>query len=142
MAVLPEVPELTVPAKAYFYDTDAGGVVHNVAYLRMIEMARSEFAEHLGWSLKEMAQPGAVCPVVARTEIDYLKPARMGDQLSIRASLKRIETVRFFIEFAMIRMPEDEVICRAEQTMVPVSLATGKPVRLRTDWKEKWPHLA
>lgn len=144
---LPEKPELEVPVKVYFYDTDAGGVIHNVAYLRMIEMARSDLAEYLGWPLSKMMEPGQTCPVVARTEIDYVKPARMGDDLVIRGKLTSMEKIRFHLEFEMIRRShsegasKEEVICRCQQTMVPVTLASGRPQRMRKEWLEKWPDL-
>ena len=70
---LPQVPRLTVPMEVYYFDTDAGGVVHNIAYLRMIEVARSQLAAALGWTREEMSRTGFVA-VVARTEIDYLRP--------------------------------------------------------------------
>lgn len=139
MIELPEKPQLRVPVKVYFYDTDAGGVVHNVAYLRMIEYARSELAEYLGWPLHEMMQ--GVCPVVRRTEIDYLKPARMGDDLTIRAELTKMDRIRFYISFEMVRLSDNALICQATQTMVPVDLSTGRPVPLRKDWLERWPDL-
>lgn len=138
-AALPAEPELVLRVKVYFYDTDAGGVVHNVAYLRLVEQARSELAEHLGWPLGEMAQ--GVCPVVARTEIDYLRPARLGDHLVIRAWLERLEKVRFVIGFVIEREADQVVIARCRQEMVTVDLASGRPVRLRADWRERWPHL-
>src|SRR5471030_938935 len=92
---LPAEPRITVPLEVYYFDTDAGGVVHNIAYLRMVEIARSQLAASLGWSLEEMHRTGLV-PVVARTEIDYLKPARLGDHLIISAELDRMEQIRFF----------------------------------------------
>ena len=39
-----------------FFDTDCGGVVHNIAYLRFIEIARTLLAEKLGLPLAEMAE--------------------------------------------------------------------------------------
>src|SRR5208337_3726730 len=95
---LPTTPRITVPLEVYYFDTDAGGVVHNIAYLRMVEIARSQLAMSLGWSLDEMGRTGLV-PVVARTEIDYLKPARLGDRLTVTAELHRMEKIRFFIRF-------------------------------------------
>src|SRR5271169_3824016 len=95
---LPAQPRLTVPLEVYYFDTDAGGVVHNIAYLRMVEIARSQLAASLGWTLEEMGRTGLV-PVVARTEIDYLKPARLGDKLLVSAELLRMEKVRFLIQF-------------------------------------------
>lgn len=35
-----------------FYDTDCGGVVHNLAYLRMIEACRTKLGAKLGWIIK------------------------------------------------------------------------------------------
>ena len=35
----------------YFFDTDAGGVVHNLAYLRWVEAVRTDLAEKLGWGI-------------------------------------------------------------------------------------------
>lgn len=138
MANLPEIAERTYPAQVYFFDTDAGGVVHNVAYLRMIEVARSDFAEYLDWPLAEMVKAGGICPVVARTEIDYLKPARIGDDLKIHCKLEEMQRVRFTISFLMVRLGDGAEICRCRQDMVPVDLASGKPRPLRSDWREKW----
>src|SRR5277367_410835 len=95
---LPAQPRISVPLEVYYFDTDAGGVVHNIAYLRMVEIARSQLAAALGWSLEEMNRTGLV-PVVARTEIDYLKPARLGDRLLVSAELTRLEKVRFLLRF-------------------------------------------
>lgn len=49
-----------------FFDTDIGGVVHNLAYLRMIETNRTKLAELMGMNLKSMMDDG-VFPVVLRT---------------------------------------------------------------------------
>ena len=57
-----------------FYDTDCGGVVHNLAYLRMIEKCRTRLAAGLGFELRAMGETG-IFPVVVRTEADYRKPA-------------------------------------------------------------------
>jgi acyl-CoA thioester hydrolase len=140
MATLPAEPELTVAVPVYYFDTDAGGVVHNVAYLRMVEIARSELAAHLGWSLQEMHESGVV-PVVARTEIDYLKPARLGETLQLKARLQALEKVRFFLEFDVMDAAQATVYARCRQTMVTVKLATGRPQPVRTAWKEAYPHL-
>jgi YbgC/YbaW family acyl-CoA thioester hydrolase len=136
---LPDNPELGINLKVYFFDTDAGGVVHNVAYLRMIEIARSDLAEKLDWTLKAMAS--GECPVVARTEIDYIKPARLGDELHIHSRLAGMEKIRFYIETVISNAVNGEVFCRCRQTMVTVQLATGRPRSLRKDWRAKWPQL-
>jgi acyl-CoA thioester hydrolase len=123
-----------LPIKVYYYDTDAGGVVHNVAYLRMIEQARTELAEHLGWKLATMAETGLV-PVVARTEIDYVKPARLADLLEIHSRLAEVERVRFHLEFEIIRPTDRQLIVRCRQTMVTVQLPEGRPQPAPAAWR-------
>src|SRR5277367_4044362 len=114
---LPFPPRLTVPLEVYYFDTDAGGVVHNIAYLRMVEIARSQLAASLGWTLEEMNRTGLV-PVVARTEIDYLRPARLGDSLHVTAELSRLEKVRMLMTFTIASAAKpDLVFVRCVQTM-------------------------
>jgi YbgC/YbaW family acyl-CoA thioester hydrolase len=137
---LPE-PHLTVPLEVYYFDTDAGGVVHNIAYLRMIEIARSQLAASLGWTLEEMARTGLVA-VVARTEIDYLKPARLGDSLLVHAELAALEKVRMFMRFEIVSARQPEIaFVRCVQTMVTVQLPGGRPQRIPSAWREAFPHL-
>jgi acyl-CoA thioester hydrolase len=138
---LPEAPRLTVPLDVYYFDTDAGGVVHNIAYLRMIEIARSQLAASLGWTLEEMNRTGLVA-VVARTEIDYLKPARLGDKLLVTAELSRLEKVRSFMRFEITSAAKPEIVfVRCVQTMVPVQLPGGRPQRVPQAWREAYPQL-
>ena len=138
---LPAAPRLTVPLEVYYFDTDAGGVVHNIAYLRMVEIARSQLAAALGWSLEEMNRTGLVA-VVARTEIDYLKPARLGDKLLVSAELIRLEKVRFLIRFEIASAAQPDLIfVRCIQTMVTVQLPGGRPQRVPQAWRDAYPHL-
>ncbi len=142
MPSLPSRPFFTVPLEVYYFDTDAGGVVHNIAYLRMVEIARTQLAASLGWTLDDMSRTGLV-PVVARTEIDYLKPARLGDALAIDAELVGLEKIRMFMRFEIrsARTPE-LVFARCTQTMVTVQLPGGRPQRIPESWREAYPHLA
>ena len=141
MVPLPAQPRISVPLEVYYFDTDAGGVVHNIAYLRMVEIARSHLAASLGWTLEEMGRTGLV-PVVARTEIDYLRPARLGDKLLISAELIRLEKVRFLIRFEIASEKEPALIfVRCLQTMVTVQLPGGRPQRVPPAWRAAYPQL-
>jgi acyl-CoA thioester hydrolase len=138
---LPGTPRLVVPLEVYYFDTDAGGVVHNIAYLRMVEIARSQLAASLGWNLETMHRTGLV-PVVARTEIDYLKPARLGDALLVSAELVRLEKIRSFFKFEITSaQPPGLTFVRCTQTMVPVQLPGGRPQRIPAAWRRAYPHL-
>ena len=73
-----------------FFDTDCGGVVHNLAYLRMIETNRTRLAAVLGLDLRGMYGT-KLFPVVVRTEIDYRRPALLGDWVRIDGELEGLE---------------------------------------------------
>ena len=66
---MPIHPTIRTEEEVMFFDTDCGGVVHNIAYLRFIETARTRLAATMGLNLREMAE-SQLFPVVVRTEID------------------------------------------------------------------------
>lgn len=134
---LPEIPEFTIEVRAYYYDTDAGGVVHNIAYLRWIEEARTRFAEFLGWSLEEMAKSHQV-PVVVRTEIDYLKSAKLADTIQIHVQLTQCRRASFQLAFVLTRSFDQVLIARCQQTMATVDLKTGRPSGTPEIWRKRW----
>ena len=138
---LPSTPELTIQIKAYYYDTDAGGVVHNIAYLRWIEEARTRLAEFLGWSLTAMSQ-GQHVPMVIRTEIDYIKPAKLADTIQIQAQLVGCRRASFQLAFTLIRPIDQTLIARCQQTMATVNLKTNRPSGSPEIWRQRWPQLA
>jgi len=137
----PPQPRITIPHEVYYFDTDAGGVVHNIAYLRFVEIARTQLAAALGWTVEEMNRTGLV-PVVARTEIDYLKPIRLSDCLLITAELTGMEKIRFFLRFEIASAAKpDLVFARCQQTMVTVQLPGGRPQRIPPAWTAAYPQL-
>jgi YbgC/YbaW family acyl-CoA thioester hydrolase len=120
----------------YFFDTDAGGVVHNLTYLRWIEAVRTDLAEILGWGIGEMVGGEHGCPVLTKTEVEYLRPAKLGERVRVISRLGEVGKVRFMVE-SEVRGAEGEVYCRAKQELVSVDLKTGKAKALREDWRKK-----
>ena len=117
----------------YFFDTDAGGVAHNLTYLRWIEAVRTDLAEQLGWGMGEMVAGAHGCPVLTRTEVEYLKPARLGERVRVVSRLGEVGKVRFTVE-SEVQGAEGQLFCRAKQELVAVNLKTGKAIGLREDW--------
>lgn len=116
-----------------FFDTDCGGVVHNLAYLRMIETCRTRLAALMGMNLKSMST-SQVFPVVTRTEVDYRKPAALGDWIRIRGCLAEVSRARFWCTFEMIREEDHALLVTARQCLALVSMPEGKPLRIPADW--------
>jgi len=135
-----DTPTIETREEVMFFDTDCGGVVHNIAYLRMIETNRTRLAGQLGMNLREMART-QLFPVVVRTEIDYRKPARLGDVIVLRGRLESVERVRFWCAFELRREEDNTLLITCRQSLALVQMPEGRPARLPADWKEKYSHL-
>jgi YbgC/YbaW family acyl-CoA thioester hydrolase len=133
------VPTISIDEEVMFYDTDCGGVVHNIAYLRMIEKARTKLATLMGMALREMAS-SHLFPVVVRTEIDYRKPAVLGDVITVSGSLVGLQGSRFWVEFE-VRRGEAELLITCRQALALVQMPAGRPQRLPELWRQQWPYL-
>ena len=55
---LPENCSISTEVRVMYFDTDAGGVVHNIVYLRFIETARTLLAIQMGMDFKEIERTG------------------------------------------------------------------------------------
>ena len=128
------VPHIRTNVQVMFFDTDCGGVVSNIAYLRFIETARTHLAEALGLAVAEMAEKQRY-PVVVRTEIDYRHPARLGDRLVVEGSLDRAERARFWCGFRITRPQDGTLIAECRQMLALIEMSTGKLLRLPDHWK-------
>jgi YbgC/YbaW family acyl-CoA thioester hydrolase len=116
-----------------FFDTDCAAVVHNIAYLRFIEIARTLLAEELGLGLASMAETQKY-PVVVRTEIDYRRAAKLGDKLIIEGWLDRLERVRFWCAFKIVRPADDTLIAECRQMLAIIQMPEAKLLRVPDDW--------
>ena len=73
--------------RVYYEDTDFGGVVYYANYLRYFERARTEWLRALGIDHQGLARDAGLQFVVRRVEIDFLRGARLDDQLEITVEL-------------------------------------------------------
>ena len=126
-------PRIRTEVQVMFFDTDCAAVVHNIAYLRFIEVARTLLAEELGLGLVAMAKTQKY-PVVVRTEIDYRRAARLGDKLVIEGWLDRLERVRFWCAFKIIRPADEALIAECRQVLALIQMPEAKLLRVPDDW--------
>jgi YbgC/YbaW family acyl-CoA thioester hydrolase len=136
----PETPTIATEIQVMFFDTDCAAVVHNIAYLRFIEISRTLLAEQLGMGLADMART-QLFPVVVRTEIDYRKPAKLGDKLIVHGRLEGADRLRFWCAFEIRRPSDGALIVTSRQMLAVVQMPAGKPVRLPADWGTRFAHL-
>ena len=128
-----DAPRIHTEVQVMFFDTDCAAVVHNIAYLRFIEVARTLLAEQLGMRLATMAQDKKF-PVVVRTEIDYRRAAALGDKLIIEGWLDRLERVRFWCAFRITRPSDNTLIATCRQMLALIEMPSAKLLRLPEEW--------
>jgi YbgC/YbaW family acyl-CoA thioester hydrolase len=134
LAMLNEnAPRIRTEVQVMFFDTDCAAVVHNIAYLRFIEVARTLLAEELGLGLAAMAETQKY-PVVVRTEIDYRRAAKLGDKLVIEGRLDRLERVRFWCAFKIVRPADETLIAECRQMLAIIQMPDAKLLRVPDDW--------
>jgi len=126
-------PRIRTDVQVMFFDTDCAAVVHNIAYLRFIEVARTLLAEQLGLGLAQMAE-NQKYPVVVRTEIDYRRAAKLGDRLLVEGWLDRLERVRFWCAFRVMRPVDETLIAECRQMLAIIQMPEAKLLRVPDEW--------
>ncbi len=124
------------PIRVYFEDTDFTGLVYHANYLRFIERARTEMLRELDvhQSAIHAGESGdALFFVVARMQLEFLKPARMDDLLTVET--KPLKLTAATIELEQIVRREAEILFTAK--VLVAALADGKPRRLPREIREK-----
>ncbi len=71
------------PLRVQWEDTDAAGIVYYANYLRFIERGRSDVLLRAGVDQQELMREQGLAFAVRSCAIDYLKPARLHEELTI-----------------------------------------------------------
>ena len=83
------LPEFQHRLRVYIEDTDAGGIVYYVNFLKFMERARTEWLRSMGFD-HYLVSEEPVFFVVRRAEVDYRQPARLDDDLLACAEVIKI----------------------------------------------------
>ncbi|MBK1792827.1 acyl-CoA thioesterase [Persicirhabdus sediminis] len=131
-------PTLITEDEVMFYDTDCGQVVHNLAYLRMLERCRTKLAaEKMGMDLAAMAEQ-SLFPVVVNINVNYKMSALYGDTIVTTGRLSKLDRVRFYFDFEMRRQSNNDLLITSQHTLALVEMPGAKIQRLPADWRDRW----
>jgi tol-pal system-associated acyl-CoA thioesterase len=120
-------PAFSLPVRVYIEDTDAGGIVYYVNYLKFMERARTELMRSLGYRHYALAQENFQF-VVRACEVCYHKPARIDDALEVTAEIERLG--RAGLDFRQTVLREGEPLCHALVKIACVRADTMAPVAM------------
>ncbi|MBB3062760.1 MULTISPECIES: tol-pal system-associated acyl-CoA thioesterase [Microbulbifer] len=117
----------SIPIRVYIEDTDAGGIVYYVNYLKYMERARTEFMRSLGYDKPAMPQQGLLL-VVHSAEIQYRRSAQLDDALRATASIGKLGRAAVTFEQEIYR--GNEIICAGVVKVACVADDNRKPCAL------------
>jgi acyl-CoA thioester hydrolase len=116
------------PARVYYEDTDAAGVVYYANHLRFCERARTEWLRHLGFEQHDMLSALRVAFVVRSVQAEYLAPARLDDLLTIATRVTEIG--RASLDFAQSILRGGELLFDSRITVACIDTALGRPLAI------------
>jgi acyl-CoA thioester hydrolase len=108
-----------------YAETDQMGVVYHGNYAQYFEMGRVEWLRNLGVSYRSMEEEGIMLPVVSLT-MNYKKPARYDDLLTVRTIFKKQESVKIEFDYEILN-EGGELLTTGNSILVFVNMKTGRP---------------
>jgi len=122
------MPRHLHPIRVYYEDTDAGGIVYHSCYLNFAERARTEMVRELGISQQILLQEGTAF-AVRRALVDFLRPARLDDLLTVETELRAIGGASLDLDQIIRRNDDGTELVRIEVRLGYITLS-GRPTRL------------
>lgn len=126
--------EFHLPLRVYIEDTDAGGIVYYVNYLKFMERARTEFMRGLGYD-KPALPEGGLLLVVHSANVQYRLPARLDDALQVSAAISKL--ARTYVVFRQCVYRAGELLCEADIKVACVQQAGMRPAALPVEMRQR-----
>lgn len=115
------------PVRVYMEDTDAGGIVFYVNYLKYMERARTECLRRFGFDKTGIFNRDAMF-VVHSMQLAYKAPAQLDECLIVEAHI--IQLKRSSVIFRQNVYRDDELLCEAQVKIACVDRVQMKPVAI------------
>ncbi|NOR28310.1 MAG: YbgC/FadM family acyl-CoA thioesterase [Lutibacter sp.] len=110
-----------------YAETDQMSFAYHGNYVQYYEMGRIEWLRKLDISYKKMEEAGVMLPVIS-LNINYIKPAKYDDLLTLKTTLINNPLVKIKFEFE-IHNENNELLNTANVTLAFMDSITRKPVR-------------
>ncbi|TFF23040.1 YbgC/FadM family acyl-CoA thioesterase [Jiella endophytica] len=116
--------------RVYFEDTDFSGVVYHARYLHFLERGRSDMLRLKGIGHRELMSGEFGAPMafaVRRMELDFLRPARIDEILTVTTGIGRLGGARILLDQKIWR--GEDLLIEANVTVAVIS-PEGKLLRM------------
>lgn len=130
----PPADAYSTTRRVHFYEMDEYQHVNNAAYLNYLEQATIDADASLGYDIKDLNALGGHF-LVGQHDIEYLRPARYGDTLTIDTWVGEVTRDTVTRHYAM-RLHGGEPAIRAQTRWAWIDLASGKPADIPASLRE------
>lgn len=118
----PPLPHADIIVDVPFFDIDPMGVAWHGHYVKYCELARCALLETFDYNYRQMQESGYAWPVI-ELKLRYAKPAKLGQKLRVRATLREYE-LRLKIEFLITDATTGSRLSKGYTIQVPVNIRT------------------
>ncbi len=108
-------------------ETDQMGYVYYGNYAQYFEMGRVEWLRNLGTSYKRMEDSGIMLPVL-NLNIDYKKPAKYDDLLTLKTTLLKKPSIRIEFAFEIVNESQ-ELLTKGYTSLVFIDMKRNRPTK-------------
>jgi acyl-CoA thioester hydrolase len=119
-------------------DIDELGHASNLVYLRWVQEAALAHSTAVGLGQADYLGRGEVW-VVRSHQIEYLRPALLGEQLAVDTRVASISVANSVRRTSITRASDGALLCRASTDWVFVDLKRGRPRRIPADVRARFP---
>jgi acyl-CoA thioester hydrolase len=121
--------------RVYYQDTDAGGIVYHANYLSFAERARSESLRAMGIPHAEMVRQYGVMFVVRRVNLDYQRPARLDDEVTVETRVVEVGGATATLRQQFWR--DSDSLAVLDVWLGCVRLSDGRAARMPEFWRSR-----
>ena len=108
-------------------ETDQMGYVYYGNYAQFFEVGRVEWLRALGASYKSLEESGIMLPVI-QLNINYMKPAKYDDLLTITTILTKKPLVKIEFDFE-VRNENNDLLTTGYTSLVFMDMVKNKPIK-------------
>lgn len=124
-----------------FADIDAMGHVNNAVYMTYFEQTRIHYFSQMNLGSWDWKKHGVI---VARHEIDYIRPLYSGDEVEIYLGFKHIGTKSLTVDYRVVVTAKDgihKVAAKGATVLVCFDHQTQSTIPVPEEWKNKMSEL-
>ncbi|MBV1887711.1 MAG: acyl-CoA thioesterase [Urechidicola sp.] len=116
-----------IKIRVRYGETDQMSYVYYGNYAQYFEMGRAEWLRNLGYSYSAMETDGILLPVL-NLNINYLKPAKYDNLLTLKTTLKKKPSIKIEFDFEIYNQ-NNELLTTAYTKLAFIDSKKNRPTK-------------